>query len=125
MPSTPTNGNVRFPTTKLGEVAAEPPQRKRPLKYDWPTAVRLMQANPGQWVLVFKKFSTGMYSYVRKGGPPMLREIGGTLELSLTNQKVTGGTKAGELWVRWTPDNWTEQDQALSDAAREAGEGTI
>lgn len=117
---------VRNPTIALpGTVALNPPVSTAPTKYDWPAARRQLEDNPGLWVLVFDRFSSGMYSYVRRGGPKALAGMGGHLQLSLRNQKYEGPTKWGDLWLRWIPDGWTDEDQARAEAAHKAGEGVL
>lgn len=113
------------PTIKLGTVMVTPPTKRRPTKYDWDGARALLEANPGLWVLVFDKFTSGMYTFLREGGPVVLQEMGGSLQLSLRDQELIGKTKYGKLWLRHTPDGWTDQDQAAAEAAHEAGEAVL
>jgi hypothetical protein len=108
-----------------GAVSDEPPRKRRPTKYDWDGARVLLEANPGLWVEVFDRFTSGMYTFLRQGGPAVLREMGGDLQLSLRNQELIEKTKYGTLYLRWTPEGWTEQDQARAEAALAAGEGQL
>jgi hypothetical protein len=116
------------PTIKLGAgtiAAGSPPTKRRPTKYDWDGARTLLEANPGLWILVFDEFTSGMYSFLREGGPVALQEMGGNLQLSLRDQWMVEKTKYGKLWLRWTPEDWTEEDQARAEAALQAGEAVI
>lgn len=120
------------PTTSLagdtptpGTVMSSLPTKRRATKYDWDTARANLEANPGLWVLVFEKFTSGMYTFLREGGPVVIREMGGNLQMSLRDQELIGRTKTGKLWLRWTPEDWTEQDQAAAEAAHAAGEGQL
>jgi hypothetical protein len=115
------------PTIKLGAgtVASTPPTKRRPTKYDWDGARTLLETHPGLWVLVFDRFTSGMYTFLREGGPVALQEMGGNLQLSLRDQVTVEKTKYGKLWLRWTPDDWTDQDQAAAEAAHESGEAAL
>lgn len=115
------------PTIALGAgtVSTTPPTKRRPTKYDWDGARVLLEANPGLWVLVFDEFTSGMYTFLRQGGPLVLQEMGGNLQLSLRDQHLVDKTKYGKLWLRWTPEGWTEQDQAAAEAAHQAGEAQL
>lgn len=112
-------------TLSAGGVSTVPPTKRRPTKYDWDGARNLLEANPGLWVQVFDRFTSGMYTFLRQGGPIILQEMGGELQLSLRNQELVGKTKYGTLYLRWTPEGWTETDQAAAEAALAAGEGQI
>jgi hypothetical protein len=127
MPAPKRTAFTHNPTVQLtrGTVATSPVAKPRPTKYDWETARDLLESNPGLWVLTFNNFSSGMFSYARRGGPAALRELGGDLQLSLRNQVMVGKTKFGTLWARWTPEGWTEDDQAAAEAAHAAGEGVL
>jgi len=115
------------PTIALGAgtVATAPQHKRRPTKYDWDGAVELLTANPGLWVQVFDKFTSGMYTFLREGGPEALRVMGGSLQMSLREQEKIGKTKYGKLWLRWTPEGWTQDDQARAEAAHASGEGAL
>lgn len=108
------NPVINLPT---GTVSLVPRGKRRPTKYDWDGARALLEDNPGLWVLALKGVSSGMYSHVRKGCPPGFDGMGGQLSLSLRNQELIGRTKFGDLWLRWTPEDWTEEDQARVEAA--------
>jgi hypothetical protein len=115
------------PTIALGAatVSTAPPTKRRATKYDWDGARVVLEANPGLWVQVFDKFTSGMYTFLRRGGPVALQEMGGNLQMSLRNQYLVNKTKYGTLYLRWTPDGWTAEDQARAEAALAAGEGQI
>lgn len=116
------------PTIKLGAgtvVAGAPPTKRRPTKYDWDGARTLLEGNPGLWVLVFDQFTSGMYTFLRDGGPVALQEMGGNLQLSLRDQHMVEKTKYGKLWLRWTPEDWTDEDQARAEAAHDANEAVL
>lgn len=116
------------PTIKLGAgtiAAGSPPTKRRPTKYDWDGARKLLEDNPGLWVLVFDQFTSGMYTFLRQGGPVVLQEMGGDLQLSLRDQHMIERTKYGKLWLRWTPEGWTEEDQARAEAAVTSDEAVI
>lgn len=108
-----------------GTVALSPSSAPKRTKYDWEGARRMLEDNPGLWVMVFDSFSSGMYSYVRRGGPVALAGMGGHLQISLRNQELVGKTKFGNLWLRWIPEDWTDEDQARAEAAHKAGEGVL
>lgn len=117
---------VRNPTVALpGTVALEPPKPRPKTKYDWPAARQLLEDNPGLWVLVFNRFSTGMFSYVRRGGPEAFHGLGGHLQVSLRNQEYEGTSKFGNLWLRWVPEGWTDDDQARAEEAHKGGEAVL
>lgn len=117
---------VRNPMVALpGTVALAPPRTPPKTKYDWPGARKMIENNPGLWVLVFDRFSTGMYSYVRRGGPEAFHGLGGHLQVSLRNQEYDGTSKFGNLWLRWVPEGWTDEDQARAEAAHADGEGVL
>jgi hypothetical protein len=118
---------VRNPTVTLppGTVALEPPRPKPRTKYDWPAARQMLEDNPGLWVMVFTRFSTGMFSYVRRGGPEAFHGLGGQLQVSLRNQEYEGASKFGNLWLRWIPEGWTDDDQKRVEEAHAAGEGVL
>lgn len=115
------------PTIKLGAgtVASTPPTKRRPTKYDWDGARALLEKNPGLWVLVFDRFTSGMYTFLRDGGPAAIQEMGGSLQLSLREQVAEGKSKHGKLWLRWTPDLWTDEDQARAEASIPGGEAAL
>jgi hypothetical protein len=118
---------VRNPMIAIppGTVALEPPKPKPRTKYDWPAARQLLEDNPGLWVLVFNRFTTGMFSYVRRGGPEAFHGLGGHMQVSLRNQEYDGPTKFGDLWLRWVPEGWTDDDQRRAEEAHKAGEGVL
>jgi hypothetical protein len=111
--------------TKIGTVAVTAPVRGRPYFYDWDGCAKLLEANPGLWVLLLNDVNTGLYSYSKKNLPPALAALGGELKMRLLNQKTIGRSRKGELWGHWTPTGWTEDDQARAEASVEAGEAVI
>ena len=116
------------PTIKLGAgtiAAGSPPTKRRPTKYDWDGARALLEQNPGLWILVFDKFTSGMYTFLREGGPVVLQEMGGNLQLSLRDQHMVEKTKYGKLWLRWTPEDWTDEDQAAAEAGYAQSEAAL
>ncbi len=123
---------VYNPTVALpvGTVATRLPRAKAPnVRYDWPAVRALMEAHPGLWVKALEGLSSGMYSYVRRGGPTAFHGMGGHMQVSLRNQHPNPNKdakgKVGDLWVRWIPEGWTDQDQARAEATVAAGEGVI
>jgi hypothetical protein len=115
------------PTIDLpaGTVGLTPQGKRRPTKYDWDSVRDLLEANPGLWVLTLKDVSSGMYSWVRKRYPPGFEGMGGQMQISLRNQQMIGKTKYGDLWLRWIPEGWTDEDQARAEAALDSGEGAL
>lgn len=118
---------VRNPMIPIppGTVALSPPKPQVRTKYDYSAARKLLEDNPGLWVLVFKKFSTGMFTYVRQGRPEAFHGMGGHMQVSLRNQVSQGPSRWGDLWLRWVPEGWTADDQARAEAAHAAGEGVL
>lgn len=120
---------VYSPTIALpvGTVATDLPRKKIKTKYDWDGVRTLLEANPGLWVLALQEMSSGMYSYVRRGGPDAFVGMGGHMQVSLRGQRdsETAKGKIGDLWLRWFPEGWTPDDQARVEAAHEAGEGVL
>jgi hypothetical protein len=102
-----------------------PPRAPRPSKYDWEGIRTRLEQNPGLWLKAAEDVSTGVFSWVRQGKPQALHGMGGHLESSIRNQKETGTTRAGTLWLRWEPEGWTQADQARVEAAAAAGEGQL
>lgn len=109
----------------VGTVSTSPSASARPTKYDWSGARRMLEENPGLWVLVFNDFSAGMYAFARRGGPAVMHGMGGQFQVSLRNQTLKGKTRYGSLWMRWIPEDWTDDDQKRVEAAAEAGEGVL
>lgn len=109
----------------VGTVSTSPSTSTRPTKYDWAGARRLLEENPGLWVLVFNDFSAGMYAFARRGGPAVMHGMGGQFQVSLRNQTLKGKTRYGSLWMRWIPEGWTDDDQKRVEAAAAAGEGVL
>jgi len=104
----------------------EPIGRPRPTKWDWAGCRRTLENNPGTWVLVFKDFTSGMFSWVRAGkGPSTFNGMGGTLQMSLKNSVIVGRTQQGDLWLKWTPADWTERDVESARAAAADGEAVL
>lgn len=123
-----TSKYARKPRVKVppvGTVASSPAPSTRPTKYDWVGARKLLEDNPGLWVVVFNDFSAGMYAFARRGGPAVMHGMGGEFQVSLRNQTLKGKTRYGSLWMRWIPEGWTEDDQKRVEAASAAGEGVI
>lgn len=115
----------RFDKPAVVAISTEPPTRKpTPQKYDWAAIREQLEANPGLWLQIGGEFSTGQYSYVRAGKPLAFQGMGGQLEITLRNQRprtpkrgeAKGKGRVGDLWLRWTPEAWTEDDQARVDA---------
>ena len=118
-----------FPRVKLPEHAAgeAPTPRRRSARYDWDDVRKRMEDHPGLWILADADVSTGMFTFVSRGRPAAFYGMGGHLECTMRDQKFREGTRtlAGELWVRWEPEGWTEEDQARAEALAEAGEGAL
>jgi hypothetical protein len=114
------------PVPPVGTVASRPDSAPaRPTKYDWVGARKLLEENPGMWVLVFNDFSSGMYAFARRGGPGSMHGMGGHFQVSLRNQKVKDKTSYGSLWMRWIPEGWTDEHQRIAEATAAAGEGSL
>lgn len=116
------------PTINLpaGTTAGEPIGKPRPTRWDWVGARAQLEANPGVWVLVFKDFTSGMFSWVRRGdGPSTFNGMGGQLQMSLKNTRVVGKTQKGDLWLKHTPADWTTDDVERARAATADGEAVL
>ena len=104
-----------------GPTNAPPSARRGTPKHDWENVIVRLRDRPGQWQLAFSDFTTGMFSYLRDGRVKTLEPLGGRLHMTMKRQQAN----AGDLWLMWTPDGWTETDQARVDAAVAAGEGVL
>jgi hypothetical protein len=116
------------PTINLPPASAtpEPIGKPRPTKWDWVGCRATLESNPGTWVLVFHDFTSGMFSWVRSGkGPSAFNGMGGTLQMSLKNTELIGRTQFGDLWLKWTPADWSTADVERARAAADAGEAVL
>jgi len=90
-------------TTRL---AQPPPARKGRWKYDWQGIADALVANPGSWVLVGEKVTSGLSQKVRNGHVPVLPTLGGILEVVERNTHYEPdhpNTRRGDLYLRWNP----------------------
>ena len=117
----------KHPRIKLSTLTPgdPPPPIQRPGRYDWNAARKRLETNPGVWLLVFPDVSTGTFYYASRGRMTAFAGMGGWLESRIRDQKRKGSSAEGELWMRWEPDGWTEEDQARANAAAIAGEGQL
>jgi hypothetical protein len=109
----------------VGTGSGSPVSGARPTRYDWEGARKMLEKSPGLWVLVFNDFSAGMYSFARRGGPAAMHGMGGQFQVSLRNQRLKGKTRYGSLWMRWIPEDWTDEHQRIVEATAEQGEGQL
>jgi len=118
-----------IPSVPPGTVATALPPRRRSGRavYDWDKVRAMLEDNPGLWVMALTGLSSGMYSYVRNGGPEAFVGMGGHMQVSLRNRRPNPNAKGsiGDLWLRWIPAGWTAEDQARAEAAHAAGEGVL
>jgi hypothetical protein len=113
---------VPLPTLTPGD---PPPPLQRAGRHDWNHARQRLEDNPGVWIMVFPAVTTGTFHYASRGRLTAFIGMGGYLESRIRGQKPVGRSAEGELWMRWEPAGWTEEDQARANAAATAGEGQL
>lgn len=100
----------------------EPPKRFVKGKHDWQEVAGRLQANPGRWILADTDVSTSTVWRAGNGGIATLNRLGGKVESRHRDTHLEDGTRGtsryGDLWLRWTPDGWSEADQAATDLAQ-------
>lgn len=96
-----------------------PPKRYVKGKHDWQSVVVRLLANPGRWILADSDVSTSTAWRAGKGGIAALNRIGGKVESRHRDTRLEDGARGtsryGDLWLRWTPDNWTDDEQTAVD----------
>ncbi len=96
----------------------EPPKRFVKGKHDWQEVVERLRANPGRWILADVNVSTSTVWRAGKGGIAALNRLGGSVESRHRDTHMEDGARGtsryGDMWLRWTPDGWTEEDQVVN-----------
>jgi len=99
------------------------PPRKRPVrgKHDWQSVASRLSDTPGRWILAQQDVSTSMAWRAGNGQIAALNVLRGRIEYRHRDTAfVTGDrgtTRYGDLWLRWVPDGWAEDQQVAADIA--------
>lgn len=122
------NPRVKLSKATPGSPPPRAPRNVSRARYDWPDIRKRLENTPGLWILAYEDVSTGTYYYVSRGRLSYFEGMGGYLECTMRNKHPLPDKPTiseGELWLRWEPEGWTEEDQARAEALFKAGEGAL
>lgn len=72
-------------------------------KIDWPQVAANLRANQGEFILIKENTHSGTAQYLRNRETPVLWDLGGTIEVKMSNTRYEQGRRRLDVHARWTP----------------------
>lgn len=101
-----------------------PPRRRRSdSRHNWDVIAASLREEPAAWVLAASGVSNTMAWRAGRGDIAALRALGGQVHShhrdTYTEQGASGSTRYGDLWLKWTPEGWTEDDDTVQSVVNQ------
>lgn len=100
---------------------------RRRRKHDWEQVRSLLETHPGVWLLAVSDMSSAAVDWGRKAKPQSFAGWKGWLDSRRykIHPASEGIPERFDLWLRWVPPDWTDEDVARAQAEHEQGEGVL